>query len=249
MGFVGHIIFELPSLYSTNDYCKQITSSSCTDEGTVVWTRKQIAGRGRGSNRWESEDGKNLTFSVILKPIFLEPANQFFISMAVSLGITAYLKKHTIDVKIKWPNDIYIGDKKIAGILIENSVMDKRITQSIVGIGLNLNQIKFSNHLPNPVSLKQIVSRTFPPDESLKHVCSELNHWYRRLKLGELKEIKEYYISQLYRLNEKHPFRDKNEIFQAYVRGVDNFGRLAMEIDGAGIRYFGFNEVGFVLNN
>lgn len=247
MGFVGYKILELPWLSSTNDYCKQIAGSSGTDEGTVVWTRKQISGRGRGSNRWESEDGKNLTFSVILKPLFLQPADQFFISMAVSLGITGYLKKHTLNVKIKWPNDIYVGDKKIAGILIENSVMDKRITQSIAGTGLNLNQINFSNHLPNPISLKQITSRTFPPDENLKYVCSEIDHWYRRLKQGELKEIKEHYTTQLFRLNEKHPFRDINGVFQAHVRGVDNFGRLAMEVDGGRIRYFGFNEVRFII--
>jgi BirA family transcriptional regulator, biotin operon repressor / biotin---[acetyl-CoA-carboxylase] ligase len=245
MLLVGKTLLEFPSLDSTNEYCKKIAGSQETAEGTVVWTASQFKGRGQGKNTWESEDGQNLTFSVILRPVFMEPAEQFYLSMVASLGIAGWLNGHIKGVCIKWPNDIYAGNRKIAGILIENSVIENRISHSVIGIGVNINQTRFGDHLPNPVSLKQITSRSFSLRDALDQICSQLESWYLRLKRGRRQEIKNHYTRQLLWLNEKHACRAGSKTYQAYIRGVDDFGRLALEDEKGVVRHFGFKEVEF----
>jgi BirA family transcriptional regulator, biotin operon repressor / biotin---[acetyl-CoA-carboxylase] ligase len=246
MRFVGKTVLEFPSLDSTNEYCRELVNTSHVEEGTIVWTRRQLKGRGQGRNRWESEDGMNLTFSIILHPRFLEASDQFLLSMAISLGITGFLKKHLDNASIKWPNDIYTGDKKIAGILIESSVMENRIRYSIIGIGINVNQTRFPAHLPNPVSIKLVTGRTLHPGECLEQVCLEIEFWYRRLINGDNQDIRNLYTRELLWLNEKHTFRKDNDCFRAVVRGVDIFGRLALEDEEGFISHFGQKEVEFI---
>ena len=246
MRLVGKTLLEFPSLDSTNEYCRKIAGSQEMTEGTVVWTTSQLKGRGQGKNTWESEDGQNLTFSVFLRPVFMEPAEQFFLSMVASLGIADWLKGHIKSVSIKWPNDIYAGNRKIAGILIENSVIENRINHSIIGIGVNINQTRFGDHLPNPVSLKQITSRSYSLKDALDQICSRIEFWYLGLKRGHRQEIKNHYTSQLLRLNEKHTCRAGGKTYQACIRGVDNFGRLALEDEKGIVRHFGLKEVEFL---
>jgi BirA family transcriptional regulator, biotin operon repressor / biotin---[acetyl-CoA-carboxylase] ligase len=246
MRFVGKTILEFPSLDSTNEHCREMVNTCHVEEGTVIWTRRQLKGRGQGRNRWESEDGMNLTFSIILHPLFLKAPDQFLLSMVISLGIAGFLRNHLDNVFIKWPNDIYTGNKKIAGILIESSVMDNTIRYSITGIGINVNQTRFSGHLPNPASIKQVTARTLPLEDCLDQVCLEIEHWYRRLKHGDDQEIRNLYTRHLLWLNEKHTFRKAGTLFRAIVRGVDNFGRLALEDEEGFVSHFGQKEVEFI---
>ena len=244
--FVGKNILTLQSLDSTNDYCKQLSENKNVNDGTVVRAISQKRGRGYSNNSWESEGGKNLTFSIILYPDFLDAADQFCISMIVSLGVTDFLKEHISGVFIKWPNDIYVGSSKIAGILIENFIMETNITSSIAGIGLNINQESFGNHLPNPVSLRQITSEKYNLVECLGTVCRKIDWWYNQLKQGETGKIKDHYTNQLLRLNSKHPYKSGNKVFSGYIRGVDNFGRLAMEMENGETTWFGLKQVEFI---
>lgn len=245
MHFVGKTIIEFSQLDSTNDYCRQIAGKEKLEEGTVIWAKQQTRGRGQGSNTWESEVGQNLTFSIILEPLFLDPSDLFLISMVTSLGLAGFLREHIRDVSIKWPNDIYAGTKKIAGILIESSVMESRVRYSIVGIGININQTSFGSHLPNAVSLKQLTSRTHPLRESLISICSSIGSWYRLLEKSGGEKIRNAYTRQLYRLNESHIFIENNTGFRACIRGVDKFGRLILEDEGGFTRHFGMREIEF----
>jgi BirA family transcriptional regulator, biotin operon repressor / biotin---[acetyl-CoA-carboxylase] ligase len=243
VNFVGKKIIEFQHLDSTNDYCRQIADIEKLEEGTVVWARHQSNGRGQGKNSWESQKGRNLTFSVILKPEFLEAADMFLLSMVISLGITGYLREHTGEVSIKWPNDIYAGSKKIAGILIESSVMGNRVLYSIAGIGININQTRFPGHLPNAVSLKQLTLRSYPLKDSLISICSNIGSWYRLLEGGESGKVRDTYTGQLYRLNESHLYVENNNRFSAVIRGVDKFGRLLLEDGQGSLRPFGMKEI------
>ncbi|MFO7923289.1 MAG: biotin--[acetyl-CoA-carboxylase] ligase [Bacteroidales bacterium] len=245
---VGKEILKFSSLDSTNDHCRKIAGTSAIDEGTVVWADKQLMGRGQGSNTWESESGQNLTFSIVLYPRFLEASDQFYLSMVASLGLTDFLKEFMKNIYIKWPNDIYAGDRKIAGILIENSVMENRIDNSILGIGININQDSFPKYIPNPVSLKQITGYRAEPGECLEKICRYTDHWYAMLQKEEKTKIKNRYTKHLYGLDQLNRYRKGETIFKAYIRGVDNFGRLALEDDKGETRYFGLKEVEFLQN-
>jgi BirA family transcriptional regulator, biotin operon repressor / biotin---[acetyl-CoA-carboxylase] ligase len=243
---VGRDLLIFPSLDSTNDFCRKLLNSQDLQEGTVVWAHHQSKGRGLAGSAWESEEGQNLTFSVILHPFFLKPSDQFYLSMVTSLGITGFLDEFKDNIRIKWPNDIYYDKSKIAGILIENSIMENIITDSIVGIGININQTAFGSHIPNPVSLKLVTGKHHPLKARLESLCEKINHWYFLLKQGKKAEIRNRYTEQLYRLNEKIPFRHNDKVFTGTVRGVDGFGRMALELEDGNTSYFNLKEVEFI---
>ncbi len=242
---VGRDLLIFPSLDSTNDSCRKLLNSQDVQEGTVVWAHHQLKGRGLAGSAWESEEGQNLTFSVVLHPLFLKPSDQFYLSMVTSLGITGFLDEFTDNIRIKWPNDIYYDKSKIAGILIENSIMENKITDSILGIGININQTVFGSHIPNPVSLKLVTGQHHPLRAGLESLCEKINHWYLLLMQGKKAEIKNRYTEQLYRLNEKTPFRCNDKVFTGTVRGVDGFGRMALELEDGNTGYFNLKEVEF----
>ncbi len=244
--FVGKDILIIQCLDSTNDYCKELTLKQTLPEGTVVWAQKQLKGRGHGNSSWESAEGENLTFSIIFHPVFLDPSDQFLLSMIISLGITDFLNEITKNVYIKWPNDIYIDSKKIAGILIENSITDSLISCSIAGIGININQTSFNNNIPNPVSVKQIIGANMDLKKCLSNICRKIDYWYSRLKQDERTLITNCYTQLLYGLNQRKLYRTDNIEINGCIRGIDNFGRLAIETDNGLIRYFGLKEVEFL---
>ncbi len=237
---------EFPALGSTNEHSRKIAETKEAEEGTVVWTKHQTRGKGQGTSSWESEDGKNLTFSIILYPLFLEPSDQFLLSMTASVGITCFLEKYLDNLSIKWPNDIYAGSKKIAGILIENSVMENRLIYSIIGAGLNVNQTAFGRNIPNAVSMKQLTNRDYCLEDSLEKISNEILKWYDLLKHGGMQEIKKHYSRKLFRLNENYPFREGNKIFGGRIKGVDDYGRLILETEDGTCRYFVEKEVEFL---
>ena len=238
-------IFYIQSTDSTNNYANQQIRLGGLPEGTVFLTYDQSAGRGQLKNTWESEPGKNLTFSMVLFPDFLEIRRQFMLSKVVVLGIYTALNKYVDQLKVKWPNDIYVGNRKLGGILIENSIMNGLIKSSVVGIGLNVNQTVFRSDAPNPVSLQLLTNQHFNCEVVLAEILSGINSYYELLRQEEHDKIDRDYVSALYRLNEKHVFRAQGEDFTGKIVGVNEIGQLQIRKEDDEILEFHFKEVEF----
>jgi len=231
---------------STNNYANQQIRDTTLPEGTVFLTYEQTAGRGQVKNHWESEPGKNLTFSIVFYPDFLEIRRQFLISKVVTLGIYKAITKYVDQLKIKWPNDIYVEDRKLGGILIENSIMSGILKSSVVGIGMNVNQTVFHSDAPNPVSLQLLTNEHFDCETILLEVLSGINSYYELLRQGEYEIIDQQYLSVLYRLNEKHKFRTEIEVIEGEIIGVNEIGQLLIRREDGKILDFHFKEVEFL---
>lgn len=191
-------IIYLDEIPSTNNYATGRLQTEALLEGTVVLTFRQTRGRGQAQNVWESEDDKNLTFSLVLRPDFLPASSQFALSQVISLGLAGYLSAEAEDVAIKWPNDILIGKGKVAGMLVENSVMGSTIGWTVAGIGLNLNQKAFREYVPPAVSLSQFSGKVYRPKEVLIEVYASIMNRYGQLKKGRIGEISRDYLAQLF---------------------------------------------------
>ena len=204
----------------------------------------QTAGRGCGENTWESERGKNLTFSVLLHPTEIRANWQFRISEAVSVALCETLEARLNErVEIKWPNDIYVGDRKICGILIENRLKGSTITDSIVGIGLNVNQRTFVSDAPNPVSVCQLTGEETDREALLETFLKELSKAFET----ETEILAEAYRSRLYRREGMHRFSDSQGEFEAKVLNVLDDGRLVLLDSEGTARMYAFKEVVFCL--
>jgi BirA family biotin operon repressor/biotin-[acetyl-CoA-carboxylase] ligase len=244
---IGSKILFFKNLPSTNTYAANFLKKNNLREGTVIHTNYQSAGKGQMGNKWESEDGKNLLMSIVVFPFMIDPTDQFQISMTISLGICDFLQRHIPVCSIKWPNDIYVNNDKIAGILIENSIMDNRIENTIAGIGLNINQEKFIEGAPNPVSLKMITGKDFDLEMSINDLSIDIDKRYQQLITGSHHKIKEEYINKLYRFNEWSQYRDQNGLFSGRIIAVADSGRLSIESDSGRFCEYGFKEVDFIL--
>lgn len=244
--FLGQKIQYLPSCQSTNDEASALIAQTDPAEGTLVITDHQIAGRGQRGNQWETKSGQNLTASFILKPTFLSANEQFWLNIAISLGIYDVLLPLVGDtLRIKWPNDIYTGDQKVGGILIENTLHGYDIAWSVVGVGLNINQTEFN--YPTATSLQQQapLPNTYDIPGLLSRLCETLEQRYLQLRSGQRDPLKISYLQTLYRYQEEHVFEREGHYFRGIIVGVDDAGRLAIAQDGQ-VRYFGFKEVSFV---
>lgn len=240
-------IIILNEVESTNNYANHLVLSNAAEEGSVVLARFQKSGRGQAGNCWESQPGMNLLASIILYPKFLHAGKQFQISKLVSLALVEFLKKETNSVSIKWPNDIYSSNKKIAGILIENSIKGQNIFSSVIGIGLNLNQEKFVSDAPNPVSLKQITGKNYDVETVLDEILNMAFAMYCKLKAGNFQEIDAAYLAGLFRINEWAQYRKHDEMFEARIVDIGEFGQLELEDRNGKISEFMFKEVEFVI--
>lgn len=239
---------------STNLLMKEMLRTDDLPEGFVVRTDFQTMGKGQGSNVWESEKGKNLLFSLLLRPTHLPVVEQFLIAQLVSLGIVNALKNIVASQQInndpinvftiKWPNDIYLGNKKIGGMLIENVWKGSHIASSIIGVGLNVNQQVFNSDAPNPVSLVDILGVSTSLKTLLRNVLEEIMTYYNNF---QLEEIREEYAQQLFRNNGIFPFRDEKGVFDASICSVEKDGRLLLtNTDGSTTGYY-FKEVEFII--
>ncbi|WP_319482530.1 biotin--[acetyl-CoA-carboxylase] ligase [uncultured Draconibacterium sp.] len=238
------IVFN--ELDSTNNYANQLVKEKAA-QGTVVLAHYQESGRGQVGNFWESERNKNLLFSVILYPGFLEAGQQFYISKVVSLALAKVLKEHLDNVKIKWPNDIYVGEKKIAGILIENTVKGITLDSSVVGVGVNVNQEQFFSDAPNPVSLKQLLKKDFDIHVILKAFLQRLESYIEVLREGRLKKVDTEYFQSLFRNEGFHRYKKDGKEFSARIAGIGNFGQLQLEEPDGEVTEYMFKEVEFVV--
>jgi BirA family biotin operon repressor/biotin-[acetyl-CoA-carboxylase] ligase len=243
---IGSEFLFIENLPSTNDYASFLLRNTTVTEGTIVYTNFQAAGRGQMGNGWESEDGKNLLFSIVIYPTMINPAYQFFLSMAFSLGICDFLKRYIPLCTIKWPNDIYVISDKIAGLLIENSIMRNQIESTIAGVGLNINQDKFISNAPNPISLKIIKGRKFDLKTCLSEVASNLDARYNQLTVDK-HNLREEYTSQLFRLNEWHEYKDNNGHYSGRIKSISDFGRLQIEMRSGKLNEYSLKEVDFIL--
>jgi len=226
--FIGKVFIHLPQLDSTNQYATTFLSKNNPSEGTVISTYCQENGRGQIGSKWESEPDKNISLSVILYPRFLQIQQQFLLSQIVSLGvfdfITKYIKQN---IKVKWPNDIYVGNKKIAGILIQNTISLNQLQAAVVGIGINVNQEQFLSDAPNPTSLKLETGINFNLDELIKELCSCLEKRYLQLRSQQYHLIQQDYLNNLYRFMEEGLFeRPDGTIFNGKIVGITPIGKL-----------------------
>ena len=244
--YIGNTIIYIPKIKSTNLYAISQIPDKEVKPGTVFLTYNQTEGRGQLDNKWESESGKNLTFSVFLKPSVVEIKSQFMISKMVTLGIVSFLNDYINDVKIKWPNDIYVGDRKICGILIENAVMQKNIFWSVAGIGLNINQTVFLSDVPNPVSLKNITGRDYDLPKILDKLLKKIDFYYHELFDGKYEDVDAKFLKYLYRLNKWGDFADKNHKYKGKIVGVNDIGQLQIEEEAGNVNTYNFKEVRFL---
>lgn len=233
-------------LASTNQEMKQLLTQKHLEEGTIIITQYQNAGRGQAGNTWESEKEKNLTFSLLLRPTFLEPHKQFYISKIISLAIIDTIHELTRGISIKWPNDIYIDDKKLAGILIENSIIGSQLDYCIIGIGLNVNQVKFLSDAPNPVSLKTITHTNHNLTKLVEKLIKNIQTRYDELYKGKEENIDNNYFRLLYRNSGIHTFKDQSGQFKASIKSINPMGMLTLEDENGKLREYAFKEVEFV---
>lgn len=205
----------------------------------------QFAGRGQFSNTWLSAAGKNLTFSVLLSPEFLNPASTFILNIAVSIAINEVLRKIIgSDCKIKWPNDIYAGNNKLGGILIENIIRGQKLKYAIIGIGINVNQRQFPD-LMRSTSLSIIAGHSFNRNLLLKQFCKALDHRYRELKELTSTNHLRYYYQNLFGLKETRKFIVSGWEITGEIKGIDDTGNLLVLIDGE-LRAFASKEISYL---
>jgi BirA family biotin operon repressor/biotin-[acetyl-CoA-carboxylase] ligase len=244
---IGCRILKFDELSSTNLYAQQLLAKTKPKEGTAISTPNQTNGRGQIGRSWESEKGKNLTFSLILYPEWLSISDQFYLSMSFSLAITDLLEDIGLrKVKIKWPNDIYIANNKVAGILIQNSIQGLKINYSIVGIGLNVNQCKFHLEIPNPTSLQLESGRHFDLNALSERLFSMLEKRYSNLKERDFQNISREYHTLLFKKDHMARFEFNGMQFDGVILGVDPSGKIRIRQSDR-IQLYSSTEIRFIL--
>lgn len=237
-------IIKLDATDSTNQYLKDFMLTGVPIDFTVVVTKEQRRGRGQMGTVWQSETGKNLTFSVLKKTENLNVNNQYQLNVCVSLAIIESLKAISVpDLSIKWPNDIMSGSTKICGILIENVLLGDKIQASVIGVGLNVNQQTFNNLL-NVSSLKLLLGKTFNVDELLNLILTNLKTVFIRWKEEGISESWNIYERMLFRKDKPSTFRNKqDELFMGFIRGITAEGKLTVELEDAILQEFDLKEI------
>lgn len=240
-------IIKLSAIDSTNSYLKKLAQKSDLDTFTVVVAEHQTEGRGQMGTNWVSDYGKNLTFSILIKFKEFEIAYQFYLSMAVSLGLLEVLKKRVdVSLFIKWPNDILAENDKVAGILIENVLKGNFIRQSIIGMGINLNQESFPKDIENVTSLKNISGTHFNADQLLNKIVNSISYYVQFIEKKEFVFLKKCYMKTLYKFQKPSMFVDANdELFLGKIIDVEESGRLIIELENETTRKFSLKEVKF----
>lgn len=241
------VILRLGETDSTNDWVKR--NARELETGTLVWCDVQRSGRGQRGNSWESAPGKNITASALLRPDWVEAGKQFCISEAVALGVADVLDGLGVDAEVKWPNDIYSGDRKICGILIEHSLLGRGIVHTVAGIGLNVNQSVFESDAPNPVSVVHLTGEENDLSRVVTMLGKALERRIEETRSPEL--LHREFISRLWRGSGSHPYRDvaTGEVFNASIAGIEPCGVLKLRDESGVEREYAFKEVEFLLQS
>ena len=246
--FVGKVVLHFPELASTNQYAVEQLAKTKPSEGTVVTTDYQSAGRGQIGSSWQAEPGQNIHLSVLFYPHWLAARRQFSFSQAMALAVADTISLCTNQqAQVKWPNDVYMGDRKLAGILIQNSLQGGHMQWSVVGIGINVNQRNFSSDLRNPSSLSLVTGESFALADVQQSLYAHLEQRYLQLKRGDV-QLQADYLKQLYRINEKADYRDvvSDTLFKGQIEGVSDQGKLLIRDEDGTLRSFGLKEVHFL---
>ncbi len=229
--FIGKVVIQLTSVKSTNNYAIKLLAKSKPSNGTVVFTNNQTAGRGQYGTTWESDSQQNITLSVIVYPTFLPVNQQFNLNICVAIGIVDFLKAklpHS-QVSVKWPNDIYLDNKKLGGVLIQNTLRSSVIRSSVIGIGLNINQTEFNPLLPNPVSLSAATGETYNIEELVPELLKAIEIRYLQLQNGNTDQLITDYLDCLYLKAIPSVFKRQNESsFNGTIQTINEIGQLVV---------------------
>jgi BirA family transcriptional regulator, biotin operon repressor / biotin---[acetyl-CoA-carboxylase] ligase len=239
-------IHFLDEVESTNQYLINLLDSENIEEEMAVACFNQTNGRGQRGNTWISDSDKNISYSIAIHPNYLSARNQFIVAQAIALAVKSFLDEFTKDISIKWPNDTYWNNKKIAGTLIENKLKGDLIDYSVIGIGININQVVFPDTLSNPVSLKQITGIEYDLKELVLKLHHKIKNVLEELSHGTEVEIQRYYLNALYRRDGFHSYNDGNNLFNARIRGISAKGNLILEHEDGTLKDYAFKEVTFI---
>jgi len=237
----------IDEIHSTNRYLSELAREQKADFGSLIYAGKQAAGRGQFGNVWMSEPGKNLTFSFLLDTHCVNITKQFRLNKVISLAIVDYLKYHKIDsINIKWPNDILVGEKKICGILIENSVSGVNLSYSIIGVGFNLNQTNFGLLSNRACSLSHLTGNTYAVEDEIQIIANCIDKRLSDFFDKNDHDMDHDYLSILLGYQLIMKFRINNCIVNGKIAGVDEFGRLQIESEDGLLKVFGVKEIEFL---
>ncbi len=241
-------LFKLDATDSTNSYLRDLSKNKDLGKWTVVTSEYQTKGRGQKGSEWQSDKGKNLICSILIKLDDFNAEDQFMLNCAVSVGIHHYLKRYKLPkLRIKWPNDIMSVSKKLGGILIENTLVTNKISQCIIGIGININQEKFSDKLPMAISIKQLTNQETRRDIFLQDLLNSIQNKFELIFTNQYEKLWNEYESSLYRKDVAHMFEnEKGDQFMGIIRGVNKQGKLKIEKEDSSIDTFNFKEIRYL---
>ena len=245
--FTGKSIHFLPSCHSTNTVASDLIRAQKAVNGLIVITNEQTAGRGQHGNSWLSAANLNLTFSAIFFPLTFFAADSFYLNIISSLAVAETLEQllpSDKQVTVKWPNDIYIGNKKVSGILIENTLRGDKINSVVMGIGINVNQAVFD--LLQATSLLQEAGEALNIQHLFSQLCEHIEHYYLKFEDSSKSELHALYLQKLLGLNQKREFADAEGNFSGVIRGITANGELQIEKESGQIRNYAFKEVSFL---
>lgn len=238
------MIYRKAETTSTNDDAR----SGAYRHMDVIWAERQTAGRGQRGHTWHSAEGESVTLSIVLEPTSIAVVEQFLLSEITALALVDTMRDYGVECRIKWTNDIYVGDNKLVGILIEHSLMGDRLSRTTIGVGINVNQRYFPSELPNPTSMAMERGVMFDRQEVVERLMHHLERWYEVLQRGDKGLVERSYRVQMYRRDEEHTYAyPSGERFRATLRGVRASGELCLEHADGVIREYAFKEVEFVI--
>lgn len=231
--FTGHTVDKLDTVDSTNRYALDVLRKRPPAEGFAVWALEQTAGRGQRGNSWLTEPRANLTFSIILHPRFLPVNEQFWLTKSIALAVAGFVSSYlpSVPVSVKWPNDIYVNNQKIAGILIENILEQSAIKHSVAGIGININQTAFDPAIPNATSLKLFTGTTFDLETCLLQLFVLIEKFYLELRNGNYRQIDDAYHEILYRRGILSDLLINGKACKGTIKGVSATGHLLVDTE------------------
>jgi BirA family biotin operon repressor/biotin-[acetyl-CoA-carboxylase] ligase len=241
-------IIKLSATNSTNDYLKDLARQTSLENWTVVWSKNQTEGRGQQDNKWFTEKDNNLTISILINKNPVHYKHQFYLNRIVSLAILKVIQdKISASFSVKWPNDIMAENKKIAGILIENTIKQEYIVQSIIGIGLNVNQKKFPKVLPNAISMQQLTGQYFDIEALMIKIVEAIQDFYAIDSKSDVSYINDTYEQFLFNKNKISVFKKENYLFNGVIKGVSPKGKLCLMHENKQICCYNSHEIKQVL--
>lgn len=240
----------LASVDSTNNEARRrLDNNDELPEISVIIADEQTSGRGQRGNSWEAEAGKNLLFSIVCHPDFLKASEQFVLSQAMALAVALTVNEVVVtdECRVKWPNDIYIGNKKVSGTLIECDLRGSNIETCIIGTGININQEVFHSDAPNPVSMAQIAGKEFDREAILSQILGRFITIYDVIRRGNADSVRRLYKVWLYRKSGFHKYSDAKGEFLAEIADVEKTGHLVLRLENDELRRYEFKDVKFVI--